>query len=264
MRVRLYRRPCSSRVWSATSVGTLPSFSGLGAAPIAAGRCISAGAPSRPLTRVGFLFKILFVRRILRLYSILVFTKNPSEVCSLVLGFVFRFCCSFVRALMQSGGTHMTWYGILLLHYCGTTLYLPRSSTSPHSSRRKATFVSTWYVQQSLGRRKLFCFCINPSHENARTVRVPGIQCQPRKYLVAYKQSVYTPKGQSVPVRTAVLTAVAPTEIPPMYGELASILHILGQDSCSIQSSLKNIISSSSTHRILESCFGVAVVLYPW
>ena len=33
------------------------------------------------------------------MYSILVFTKNP-KVCWLVLGFVFRFCCSpFVRAL---------------------------------------------------------------------------------------------------------------------------------------------------------------------
>ena len=31
-----------------------PRFSGLGAASIAAGRCISAGVPSRPLTRFGF------------------------------------------------------------------------------------------------------------------------------------------------------------------------------------------------------------------
>ena len=31
-----------------------PLFSGLGAASIAAGRCISAGAPSRPLTRFRF------------------------------------------------------------------------------------------------------------------------------------------------------------------------------------------------------------------
>ena len=31
-----------------------PLFAGLGAASIAAGRCISAGAPSRPLTRFRF------------------------------------------------------------------------------------------------------------------------------------------------------------------------------------------------------------------
>ena len=70
-----------------------PLFSGLGAASIAAGRCISAGAPSRPLTLFHFRFQLLFVTRVLRLCSILVVTKNP-KVCSLGLGFVCRFCCS--------------------------------------------------------------------------------------------------------------------------------------------------------------------------
>ena len=67
--------------------GHSPLFSGLGAASIAAERCISAGAPSRPLNRFSFLI-LAFVTRILRLYSILVFTKTP-EVCPLLLGLGF-------------------------------------------------------------------------------------------------------------------------------------------------------------------------------
>ena len=53
-----------------------PLFSGLGAASIAADRCISAGAPSRPLTRFRFGLQLLFVARILRLYSVYVFIKK--------------------------------------------------------------------------------------------------------------------------------------------------------------------------------------------
>ena len=66
-----------------------PRLSGLGTASTAAGQCISAGAPPQPLTRFPFLL-LAFVTRALRLYSILVFPQS-SEVCSLVLDFVFRF-----------------------------------------------------------------------------------------------------------------------------------------------------------------------------
>ena len=46
-----YRCLCSSRLWLASSVGTLPSFfQGWGVACTAAGWCISAGAPPRSLT----------------------------------------------------------------------------------------------------------------------------------------------------------------------------------------------------------------------
>ena len=78
-----YRRPYSSRVWSVSRVGTLPFFSGLDAASTEAGRCVSAGAPARPLARSSVWFQLWFVMRILRLHSILVFPVNQN-LCWLV------------------------------------------------------------------------------------------------------------------------------------------------------------------------------------
>ena len=75
-----------------------PLFSGLGAASIAAGRCISAGATPRPLTRFRFLFELLIVPRILRLYSILVFPEK-SKVCSFF---------SLLLFLLWTGRYHVT------------------------------------------------------------------------------------------------------------------------------------------------------------
>ena len=75
-----------------------PLFSGLGAASIAAGRCISAGAPSRPLTRVRFCSFCL--SRVSCVCTPSSFSPKKLKSVRLVLGFVFRFCCSpFGRAL---------------------------------------------------------------------------------------------------------------------------------------------------------------------
>ena len=49
-----YRRPCSSRVWSASRVGTLPSFFRAGRRLYRIWTVISAGAPPRPLTHLRF------------------------------------------------------------------------------------------------------------------------------------------------------------------------------------------------------------------
>ena len=65
-------------------------FSGLGAATIAAGQCISAGAPPQPLNR----FRFLILDFVCHAYPAFVLhprfsPKVLKKVCSLVLGFVF-------------------------------------------------------------------------------------------------------------------------------------------------------------------------------
>ena len=73
-------------------------FAGLGAAYTAAGQSISAGAPPQPFTRFGFRFSLLFVTRILRVHSILVFPQNSKAI-------------SYGTALRTENGRYFTEFG---------------------------------------------------------------------------------------------------------------------------------------------------------
>ena len=75
-----------------------PLFPGLGTASIAAGRCISAGAPSRPLIFVLILAFVCHAYPAFVLYP-----RFHQKPLSLLVGFrfVFRFCSAFGRALTE-------------------------------------------------------------------------------------------------------------------------------------------------------------------
>ena len=95
---KIYGRPCSSRVWSAGRVGTIPSCSVLGAAPNVAGRCISADAPPRTFARM----ILAFVCYAYPAFVLVLHPPFPPKPRSLfaVLCFVLRFCFApFLRAL---------------------------------------------------------------------------------------------------------------------------------------------------------------------
>ena len=98
-----YRRPCCSRVWSASREATLPSFFRAGCRLYRSRTvCISAGA----LISTVDSFSFLILAFVCHAYPAFVctpssFPPKTLKVCSSVLGFVFRFCFSpFVRALI--------------------------------------------------------------------------------------------------------------------------------------------------------------------
>ena len=85
-----YRHPCSNRIWSASRVGTLPSFFKAGRRLYRRWTVHQCWCSISPVDSFSFLILAFVCHAYPAFYSILVFAKT-LKVCSLVLGSVFRF-----------------------------------------------------------------------------------------------------------------------------------------------------------------------------
>ena len=95
-----HRRPCSSRVWSASRVGTLPSFLRAGRRLYRSWTVYQCWCTTSTVDSFSFLIS-LFVMRIPHLYPILVFYRK-SKVCSL-FSLLFFLVCTGPKAVSYGG-----------------------------------------------------------------------------------------------------------------------------------------------------------------
>ena len=111
-----YWRPCNSRAWSASRVGTISSFFRAGRRLYRSWTVYQCWCSTSTVDSFSFLIFVFVCHAYpaFVLHPILVFTKNP-KVCSLVLGFVFRFCSPFVRALRHVPAWFLLFFCVFLL-----------------------------------------------------------------------------------------------------------------------------------------------------